>query len=110
MVGDQLSEVLDIVNVRGVLTGGLAVRGRWVSRAVIQDPLKLIAMVCGRARLTTDGIDGPLELEPGDVTVLNSRSWLELQGGSGDRPPREVVPVEADSFIHLDGADRDTDD
>jgi AraC-like DNA-binding protein len=110
MIGDQLSEVLDIVEVRGVLTGGLAVRGPWVSHAVIQDPLKLIAMVCGRAQLTTDRIDGPLELESGDVAVLNNRSCLELRGGSGDGPPREVVPLEAESFIRLDGADRGTDD
>jgi AraC-like DNA-binding protein len=110
MVGDQLSEVFDLVEVRGILTGGLAVRGRWVSRAVIEDPLKLIAIVCGRARLTTDGIDDPLELEPGDVAVLNNRSWLELQGGAGPRPPREVVPMEADSFIRLEGANRGSDD
>jgi AraC-like DNA-binding protein len=107
---DQLSEVFDLVEVRGILTGGLAVRGRWVSRAVIQDQLKLIALVCGSARLTADGLDVPLELVAGDVAVLNNRSWLELRGGSVDGPAREVKPLDADSFIHLDGADRGTDD
>jgi AraC-like DNA-binding protein len=110
VTADQLSEVFDLVEVRGILTGGLAVRGRWVSRAIIRDPLKLIAMVCGRARLTTDGIPAPLALEPGDVAVLNGRSWLELQGGSGDGPARQVAPVEADALVRLDGADRRTDD
>lgn len=92
MTDDQLSEVFELVEVRGVLSGGLAARGPWVSRAPIADPLKFFAMACGRARLTTDGIGRPVELEPGDVAILNNRSWLELQGGTGDTPRREVTP------------------
>jgi AraC-like DNA-binding protein len=107
---DQLSEVFDRVEVRGILTGGFAVRGPWVSRAAITDSLKLIALVCGRARLSTDGIDGPIELEPGDVAVLNGRSWLALEGGRGDGPPREVVPEEDDPSTRLTTADCGTDD
>jgi AraC-like DNA-binding protein len=108
--GDQLSEVFDLVEVRGLLTGGFAVRGRWASRAVVTDALKLIAMVCGRVRLTADGIDGPVELEPGDVAILNNRSWLELQGGTGDGPPRVVVPEESDPSTRLTDADCSADD
>ncbi|WP_329262947.1 AraC family transcriptional regulator [Actinoallomurus sp. NBC_01490] len=70
--------------------------------------MKFIAMVYGRARLTTDGIDGPIELEPGDVAILNNRSWLEQEGGSGDGPRRQIVPEE--NFTRLAGADRGTDD
>jgi AraC-like DNA-binding protein len=110
MVGDQLSEVFDLVEVRGLISGGFSVRGRWVSRAAIDDPLKFFAMVCGRARLTTDGVDGPIELEPGDVAIVNDRSWLELEGGTGDGPPREIVPSEAGPSLRLDGADCGTDD
>jgi AraC-like DNA-binding protein len=108
--GDQLSEVFDLVEVRGILTGGFAVRGPWVARAAITDSLKLIARVCGRARLSTDGIGGPIELEPGDVAVLNGRSWLALEGGTGEGPPREVVPEENDPSTRLTGADCGTDD
>ena len=110
MVSDQLSEVFDLVEVRGLVSGGFAVRGRWVSRSSLEDPLKLIAIVSGRARLTTDGIDGPIELEPGDVAILNDRSWLELEGGLGDGPPREIVPEADDRSIRLAGADRGADD
>jgi AraC-like DNA-binding protein len=110
VVGDQLSEVFDLVEVRGLLTGGFAVRGPWVSRAAIDSPLKFFALVCGRAWLTTDGVDGPIELDSGDVAILNNRSWLELRGGTGDGPPREVVPSAADPAIRLHGADRGTDD
>jgi AraC-like DNA-binding protein len=110
MVGDQLSEVFDLVEVRVLVSGAFAMRGPWVARAAIEDPLKLIAMVCGRARLTTDGGDGPIELEPGDVAILNNRSWLELEGGTGDGPPREIMPEENDPSTRLIGADCGTDD
>ena len=108
MVGDQLSEVFDLVEIRGLVSGGFAMHGRWVARAAIEDPLKLIARVCGRARLTTDGVDGPIELESGDVAILNDRSWLELERCTGDGPRREITPEE--NFTRLDGADRGTDD
>lgn len=110
MAGDQLSEVLELVEVRGVLSGCIAVRGPWVSRAPVEDPLKFFAMVCGQARLMTDGINGPIELESGDVAILNNRSWLELQGGTGDGPRREVIPEADVSSARFAGADRSTDD
>lgn len=95
VVADQLSEMFDLVEVRGVLSGGIVVRDPWVSRAPIEDPLKFFAVVCGRVRLTTNGLGAPIELESGDVAILNNRSWVELQGGTGNGPHREVTP-EAD--------------
>ncbi|MFD3402223.1 AraC family transcriptional regulator [Kribbella sp. NPDC058693] len=91
---DQLSEVFELVEVRGLVSGGFNVSGRWVSRASLVESFKFIAVVSGRARLITDGIDAPIELLPGDVAILNNRSRLELSGGTGDGPVREVVPVE----------------
>lgn len=110
MSGDQLSEVFDLIEVRGLLSGGFAVRGPWVSRGVIRDSLKLLAVVSGRVRLMTDGLDRPIDLAPGDVAVLNSRSWVELRGGTGDGPPVELVPEEIDPGAALVGADLDVDD
>ena len=110
MVGDQLSDALDLVEIRGVVSGGIAVRGPWTARGAIEDRLKLFAMVCGRARLTTNGIDSPIELEPGDVAILNNRSWLELEGGTGDGPRREVMPEADISSARFAAADRGADD
>jgi AraC-like DNA-binding protein len=110
MIGDQLSEVFDLVEVRGLLSGGFAVRGPWVSRAAIEAPLKFFAMVSGRARLTTDGVDEPIELEPGDVAILNNRSWLHVEGGTGDGPRREIMPEADFPSTGLIGADCGADD
>jgi AraC-like DNA-binding protein len=107
---DQLSEVFDLVEVRGLMSGGFAVRGPWEARTALGEPLKFIAVVGGRVRLTTDGIDGPIELEPGDVAILNNRSWLELEGGTGDGPRRQVVPVPGFPSPHLVAADSEVDD
>ena len=107
MGGDQLSDVLDLVEVRGLVSGGLAMRGPWVSHGAVADRLKFFAMVRGRARLTTDGVAG-IELEPGDVAILADRSWLRLEGGTGNGPRREVMPE--DPSARLVDADRDADD
>lgn len=108
MVGDQLSEVFDAVEIRGVVSGGFAARGPWVARAPIEDPLKLLAMVYGRSRLRTDGVTEPIEVGPGDVVILNNRSWLEQQGGDGDGPRQEISPEE--TFTRLADTDHRTDD
>jgi AraC-like DNA-binding protein len=103
MATDQLSEVFDLVEVRGVMSGGFAVRGRWISRFTMTAPLKLMAVVCGRVRLSADGVD-PIELERGDVAILNNRKWVVLEGGIGEGPPTEFVVGESDSFVRIDGA------
>nr|WP_298331898.1 AraC family transcriptional regulator [Haloactinopolyspora sp.] len=92
VAGDQLSEVFSLIEVQGVLTGGLAARGPWVSSAPITHPLKFVAMLSGRARLRTDGLDAPIELAAGDVGILNNCQWLELRGGPMDVTPDERQP------------------
>lgn len=110
MVSDRLSEVFDLVEVRGVVSGGLAARGPWISRVDVRIPLKFVAVVCGRARLTTDGIDAPVRLDPGDVAILHDRAWMELEGGRSDGPRREILPEEDFSSARIVGADRERDD
>lgn len=106
MVDDQLSEVLDLVQVRALLTGGIAATGSWVARGAIDDPLKFFAMICGRVRLSTDGLDEPIELAPGDIAILNNRSWLEIRGGPGEGPRHEIRPESDLASAHFIGADR----
>lgn len=79
---DRLSEVLDFIEVRGIISGGSAVHGRWESESRLDEDLKFFAVVQGRMRVLTDGMDAPLVLEAGDVAVLNGRDWLRLEGGT----------------------------
>lgn len=108
MRSDQLSEVLDLVEIRCVVAGGFAERGPWVARSPCGDALKLIAMVSGHGRLLADGIDEPIELAPGDVAILTNRSWVQHEGGTGPGPRRSIGPEE--NFTGLTEADPSTDD
>ncbi|WP_422770954.1 cupin domain-containing protein [Plantactinospora sp. WMMC1484] len=108
MRNDQLSEVFDLVEVRGVVAGGFAARGPWLARSPCVDSLKLIAMVSGHGRLLTDGIGEPIDLAPGDVAILSNRSWLQHEGGTGTGPRRRIGPEE--NFTGFTEADRSTDD
>lgn len=92
-MADQLSDVFDLVEVRGQMSSAFAVRGRWaVPRSEVASPLKFVVVVRGRARLTTDGADAAVELATGDVAILNDRSWLALESVGGSGPVREAGP------------------
>ncbi|MDX3578882.1 AraC family transcriptional regulator [Streptomyces sp. FL07-04A] len=108
MATDRLSEALDLVEVRGVLAGGIAARDGWWSRAQLSDPVKFFALVSGRARLTTDGSDEPVDLVAGDVAILTGRSWAAFEAGA--EPRQEVQPETDFSTDRFASADRDTDD
>jgi hypothetical protein len=64
-----------------------------------------VATVRGRVRLTTDGVDAPIDMQAGDVVILNGRSWAVIEGGPGLEPAREIAVSEADPFIQIGGAD-----
>jgi AraC-like DNA-binding protein len=100
--------VFDLVEVSSVLTGGIAARGGWRSRGPLSDPVKFFAMVAGRAQLATDGIDEPVELQPGDVAILIGRSWVAFE--AGEAPRHEVQPESDFSAERFATADRATDD
>lgn len=112
-VKDALSDVFDRVAVEGMMTGGFAVRGPWVSQGELSEPFKLIALVAGAARVRVDGPGGavgPIELAPGDVVLLNHQTWLEMRGGSGETEPVSLAPETTFDAVALATADlsRDT--
>jgi AraC-like DNA-binding protein len=113
MPTDVLSDVFDQVEVRGMVTGGFAVRGPWASAGSVSRPLKLIALVAGTATVSADGPggpDGPVELGPGDVVLLNHRTRLDVRGGHGDGQPKNLVPEVGFDSMALAAADLSTDD
>jgi len=109
-MADQLSEVFDLVEVQGLITGGFEIRGPWVSRAHDLDALTLLAVVRGGARLSTDGSTTPVTLASGDVAILNNQSWLHLTGGSGSGLPREVPAPHTGPYIPFGGPEGGPDD
>ncbi len=100
-VTDALSDVFEHLEIRGVMTGGFAVRGPWLSGTPVSRPFKLVALAAGSAQLTADGPggpEGPVDLSPGDVVLLNHRTRLEVRGGRGEGPPARLSPdVDFDS-------------
>lgn len=105
---DVLSDVLEQVEVQGMMTGGFAVRGPWASRGAVSRPLKLVALVAGSAEVSADGPggpDGPVVLGPGDVALLNHRTRLEVRGGVRDGPETELVPEASFDSMTLAAAD-----
>lgn len=107
---DHLSEVLDLIAVRGVVSGGVAVDGRWSAESCVDEELKFCAIVSGQASLMTDGIETPITLAKGEVAILNGRSWLSLRGGGGDGPVTEVEQPSNGVITRLDVADSEASD
>ncbi|MGE2733745.1 AraC family transcriptional regulator [Mycolicibacterium vaccae] len=102
MMRDQLSDVFDLIEVRGLVSGGLSVRGDWFCSFELTHPLKMIAVVCGQLRLTTDGY-GPITLGPGDVAILNHRRQMDVVGGPGLAPPTKLdVDASEEAFVRVD--------
>ena len=110
MALDHLSEVLDLISVRGVVSGGAAVSGRWLAESSVDEELKFCAIVRGQATLMTDGIDAPITLVEGEVAILNARSWLSLQGGEARGPSTVVEPPANGVITHLDASDPEDSD
>lgn len=92
MTMDHLSQMLDLIAVRGVVSGGAVTSGPWRAESIVDDELKFCVMARGEAWLATDGIDAAIHLVQGEVVVLNARSWLSLRGGDRSDEPTEVTP------------------
>ncbi|GAA1555538.1 AraC family transcriptional regulator [Brevibacterium picturae] len=107
---DHLSEILDLIAVRGVVSGGVAVNGRWVAESSVAEELKFCAIVRGEALLMTDGIEEPIPLGEGEVAILNARSWLSLRGGSEEGKAFRVEQPANGVITRLDASDPENSD
>ncbi|MBZ6080496.1 AraC family transcriptional regulator [Streptomyces olivaceus] len=106
MQNDPLSGVLDLIEVRGVMSNGFAVDGPWIARGALDHPLKFIGVVRGQATVTADGHEEELLLDAGDVAILSHRSWLAVRGGPAGEDPVDIDVTRA-GFVSLgeDGVD-----
>lgn len=108
MANDHLSEMLDLIEVRGVVSGGVVVDRPWRARASVVEDLKFCALIRGEAWLSADGVDEPLHLAEGEVVILNGRSWLSLCGPAGEGTVTDVAQP-ADGTISRLGEGRPED-
>ena len=110
---DAMSDVFDRIEVQGVMTGGFAVRGPWISQGELSQPFKLIAVVAGAASVWADGPggpNGPIDLLPGDVVLMSYRTRLRVQGGPKMAEPTSLTPKTSFDATSLSTADLDHDD
>lgn len=100
MSADHLSNVLDLIEVRGVLTGVVVGRGRWLTQGDLEQGLKLFAVVSGSVRMSVaspaESSEGRIELEAGDVAVVNGTLSFEMAGGP-EKGPLQVIEPHAPS-------------
>ncbi|MDB5528911.1 MAG: transcriptional regulator, AraC family [Devosia sp.] len=76
MSSDPLSEILDLVNARCLLSGSLVGGGAWARRFERPDVIKFMAVAEGRCWVIMDGL-APVGLATGDVILVNgSRSFV----------------------------------
>lgn len=89
--GDPLADLLHRSAVGAEASGGFTATAPWVSRGAVAADVKVIAVLRGRAVLSTDG-GAPVELEEGDAAVLARRSRLVLHSAPRQGAAREIPP------------------
>ena len=78
MTSDPLSQVLDLLDARCILSGGLAARGAWVRQFPQPNALKIMAIAKGSCWLVMTHLPAPLQLHVGDVILVNGRHPMRL--------------------------------
>jgi len=75
---DPLSDVLQFVRARCILSGTLVAGGAWATRLAQVDAIKFCAVTEGRCWMALSGDSGVTPLEAGDMIVTNGQRRLTL--------------------------------
>jgi AraC-like DNA-binding protein len=78
MPADPLSDILDLLDARCVLGGGMIAGGKWIRRFAQPNAVKVLALVEGQCWLVLEGVPAPVWIETGDVIVVNGKHALTL--------------------------------
>lgn len=89
MISDPLSQILDLLDARCILSGGLVASGIWVRRFARPNALKIMAIVEGDCWLLMDTLPAPLRLTKGDIFLVNGKHAMTL--ASDPAPPAPDV-------------------
>ncbi len=105
MTSDPLSDILDLLGARCLLSGGMTASGEWIRRFARPEAIKVMALVTGTCWLEMEDVGPPVPLAAGDVIIVNGRHALALMSDPALRHRIEStpsLPVERD-LTRLDG-------
>jgi AraC-like DNA-binding protein len=91
---DPMSEILDLLNARCVMSGGLIAGGRWALRFRRPDAVKVMAVAEGTCLMSFEGLP-PIRLETGDVIVVDGKHSFVL-ASDPDLEPQDATTAFAD--------------
>lgn len=103
MLADPLSQILDLLDARCILTGGMAAKGAWKRRFPQPDALKIMAITAGGCWLVIDSLPAPIRLATGDVILVNGKHPMALTSDPAVDVPQAIwgdVQVVADIRSH----------
>jgi AraC-like DNA-binding protein len=78
MLSDPLSQILDLLDARCVLTGGIVAKGDWLRRFPQPNALKIMAIAAGKCWLVMDSLPSPVSLATGDIILVNGKHPMIL--------------------------------
>lgn len=82
---DPMSEILDLLDARCVMSGGLIAGGRWALRFMRPNAVKIMAVAEGTCLMVFEDTP-PVRLDTGDVIVVDGRRSFVLASDPGLEP------------------------
>ncbi|HEY4203281.1 MAG TPA: AraC family transcriptional regulator [Devosiaceae bacterium] len=86
MSADPLSQILELLNARCLLSGGMVAGGAWARHFLQPDAIKFMAVAEGECWLLMESLAAPLHLDTGDVIVVNGKRPLILASDPAVQP------------------------
>jgi AraC-like DNA-binding protein len=109
MASDPLSDILDLLNARCMLSGALSAEGRWVRHFPRPNVIKVMALIEGNCWLEMEDIASPLRLEAGDVVLVNGRHAMTMASDLATaRQPQNSATLTLTPHVQQIGERRDT--
>lgn len=94
MTTDPLSDILDLLGARCILSGGMSAGGAWIRHFARPEAIKIMALTQGTCWLQMEHAGLPSRLETGDVIVVNGRHALTLMSAPDLAGRKESTPLE----------------
>ncbi|NYE59963.1 AraC-like DNA-binding protein [Duganella sp. 1224] len=92
MFADPISDILKLMNVETLVTGGFSAGGAWSLRFPVPDKIKFFAVVQGSCWVAIDGEPAPVRFNTGDVGLLSAPRAFVLSSEPG-LPPVDAMTV-----------------